>query len=280
MNGSHESTMSGVAPTVSPIILTETKRCSKCGEIRAVTEFCKTKKGKGGRVASCRICDRERTKQWRICNPEKYKAMQAAYRKEHKVELAAYNAVYRKQHPGTIQKDNERKKLWKKNNPERHREICRKHHLKTYDSEKECRRLKEYRERDIEKAREGEKNRRSTPTGSLNRRMSVSIRKSVVKGKGGHRWEALVGYTVEQLRGHLENLFCDGMDWGKFCRGEIHIDHVRPQSSFHFESPSDPEFRVCWGLENLQPLWGVDNMRKHAKIDVNYGKAKREGTIQ
>lgn len=32
-------------------------------------------------------------------------------------------------------------------------------------------------------------------------------------------------------------------------------------------TPDDPEFRECWALSNLQPLWAKDNMSKHARTD-------------
>lgn len=69
-----------------------------------------------------------------------------------------------------------------------------------------------------------------------------------------------LGYTLEELMKHLENQFVDGMSWDNY--GEWHVDHIRPMSSFEFESVDDPEFKVCWSLDNLQPLWGPDNLSK------------------
>jgi hypothetical protein len=82
-------------------------------------------------------------------------------------------------------------------------------------------------------------------------------------GKGGS-WEKAVGYTVADLKRHLEALFVDGMTWENM--GGWHIDHKRPCASFSYTSPADPEFRECWSLENLQPLWKVDNLRKGSKF--------------
>jgi hypothetical protein len=84
--------------------------------------------------------------------------------------------------------------------------------------------------------------------------------------KSGRRWETLVGYTAAQLQTHLRSLFTAGMSWGAFLRGEIHIDHVIPQKLFRFTSASDIEFRRCWALENLQPLWSAENIAKNDKI--------------
>lgn len=70
----------------------------------------------------------------------------------------------------------------------------------------------------------------------------------------------LLGYTIEELMTHLEKQFTDGMTWENY--GQWHVDHIRPMSSFKFESPEDPEFKACWVLDNLQPLWGPDNLSK------------------
>ena len=36
------------------------------------------------------------------------------------------------------------------------------------------------------------------------------------------------------------------------------------QSDFAFTSPDDPDFKACWALTNLRPLWGDKNISKHA----------------
>lgn len=74
----------------------------------------------------------------------------------------------------------------------------------------------------------------------------------------------LLGYTIEELMNHLEALFTDGMTWDNY--GEWHVDHKVPMSSFIFESTEDIEFKKCWDLGNLQPLWGLDNLSKGFSI--------------
>jgi hypothetical protein len=71
-----------------------------------------------------------------------------------------------------------------------------------------------------------------------------------------------VGYTLNELKLHLQNQFKDGMSWDNM--GEWHIDHIFPISAFNFTKPEDPEFRQCWALDNLRPLWATDNLRKNA----------------
>jgi hypothetical protein len=56
-----------------------------------------------------------------------------------------------------------------------------------------------------------------------------------------------------------KSLFSEGMTWVKFFQGEIEIDHKRPVASFVFSSPRDEQFKQCWALSNLRPLWKRDN---------------------
>jgi hypothetical protein len=86
---------------------------------------------------------------------------------------------------------------------------------------------------------------------------------NVVRGlKNGRSWQDLVGYTAEELMAHLERQFLPGMDWEN--RKLWHIDHIVPVSSFSL-TPECPDFKACWALTNLRPLWGADNIRKKDK---------------
>lgn len=97
----------------------------------------------------------------------------------------------------------------------------------------------------------------------LSHTIAVLMNRALRQGKDGASWEALVGYTREDLIRHMERQFTKGMTWANY--GEWHIDHIVPKSSFKFQTPQDPEFKACWALTNLQPLWGITNMIKKDK---------------
>lgn len=101
----------------------------------------------------------------------------------------------------------------------------------------------------------------NNPQFKLHSNISRAVRNGL-SGKGRRRWEDLVGYTAVQLKEHLERQFTRGMGWHNYGRGsgKWHIDHIVPQSAFTFSSPDDPEFRACWALTNLRPLWGDKNI--------------------
>jgi hypothetical protein len=104
----------------------------------------------------------------------------------------------------------------------------------------------------------------------INESMGAMVYQALKENKKGRKWESFVGYTLDDLMKHLENQFKDGMSWDN--KGEWHIDHIIPRSHFHFTSPEDSEFKECWALTNLQPLWAEDNLRKAYKFIPNLVK--------
>ena len=47
--------------------------------------------------------------------------------------------------------------------------------------------------------------------------------------------------------------------------GEWHIDHIVPVSSFTITSADDADFKACWALTNLRPMWADENRSKGDK---------------
>ena len=73
------------------------------------------------------------------------------------------------------------------------------------------------------------------------------------------RTHNLLGYTADELKNHLENKFTCGMTWDRY--GEWHVDHIKAVTSF----PQDTPMQVVNALNNLQPLWGPENIAKGKK---------------
>lgn len=76
-------------------------------------------------------------------------------------------------------------------------------------------------------------------------------------------WEIL-GYTYEEFVKHIEKRFQPGMTWDN--HGEWEIDHIIPIAFFRFKSPKEVEFKMCWRLENIQPLWKHQNRQKNNRV--------------
>jgi hypothetical protein len=131
--------------------------------------------------------------------------------------------------------------------------------------------LKEYREKNIDKIRkvkrDYERNRKSIdPLYKLISNFRTAIYQVLKESnveKNRHYFDILQ-YTPEELIIHLELQFKDTMSWDNY--GEWHVDHKLPITSFNIEEMGDKEFMKCWSLENLQPMWGDENIRKSNKI--------------
>ena len=222
------------------INLKDKKVCSMCKDEKYITEFCKNKRTKDGFHYRCKNCCSQWKKQWHFKNPDKVRKSHEQYAKKNPEKIKERN---RCRHLKNKDRDNQRNKqqrdenpgymkLWRKNNPDKVK-ASRQKYTKTI---------------------------RSTVTGHLNHKMGSSIRKALGSNKAGRHWEALVGYTLEQLQSSLESKFTYLMDWERM--GEWDIDHYFCKSRLIFDNAEDPTFKFLWSLENLQPLWHLDNMLK------------------
>ena len=149
----------------------------------------------------------------------------------------------------------------------------RKNYDKWYDENKEHRKqyLKEYREKNIDRIRKTkrdyERNRKATdPLYKLISNFRTAIyqvlkESNVEKNKS---YFDILQYTPEELIIHLEKQFKDNMTWDNY--GIWHVDHKLPITSFDIQEMGDEEFMKCWRLDNLQPMWGEENIRKSNKL--------------
>ena len=92
-----------------------------------------------------------------------------------------------------------------------------------------------------------------------------------LKGKKRSTWQKLVGYDLKTLKEHLESLFEPGMNWNNYGKFGWHIDHIRPINTFNITSEDCEDFKKCWALENLRPLWWDENLKrpKNGKDIIN-----------
>lgn len=97
-----------------------------------------------------------------------------------------------------------------------------------------------------------------------------SLRKWIercILGKKAKKSIMYVEYTPEEFISNIESKFQDGMSWDNY--GKWHIDHIRPLCSFSFVnsdgSVNIEEIKRANSLENLQPLWAIENLRKNKR---------------
>jgi len=208
------------------------KECSKCHKIKPIDEFYNSKTCHDGKRTKCKVC---------------FSADVQAHSKRPEIKAArnAQRRKYRKQP---------------------HIEEARQARRNTPEAKAKAKANAQLPEVKVARNARERQRRKDDLRFHLNQRMSCAISQSLEGGKGGRPWEALVGFSLSDLMWHLEKQFTDGMSWEN--RSEWHIDHIIPKSRFNFEKATDLDFKRCWALKNLQPLWGPENIKKGNKTDT------------
>lgn len=108
------------------------------------------------------------------------------------------------------------------------------------------------------------KDRKEAKLRELMRKRCTSMLKNVYrllgKRKKSKSYEIL-GYTPQDLREHVTN----HPNWSKVKDKKWHLDHIFPIKAFCDYGVTDLSLINC--LENLQPLIGRENLKKHAKYN-------------
>ena len=110
-----------------------------------------------------------------------------------------------------------------------------------------------------------QRQRDENPQFLLQQRLQTRLNR-VLKRVGTKRAQVMdryLGCTSEKLAAHIESQFGNTMSWQT--KGEWHVDHIRPCSSF--DLTDDEQVHVCFNWRNLQPMNGRENMSKQDKYD-------------
>lgn len=236
---------------------TPSRVCTGCKiEKPATPEFFHAyKRAPDGRRAVCRIC---RAKDNFENREERYAKKKEHYQANRDRISAAAREYYA-------------------NNAEAQKESARKRHARNAEHNNAVSRAyhEKHRERLLAIKREDGKQRfkdlySKDRAFTIRHRLRSLVRITMTTNKGGRRMQEVLGYSYEQLRSHLEELFTEGMSWDRFLAGEIHIDHRIPVAYFKPETYDCPEFRMCWSLTNLRPLWAGENISKADKLPDDF----------
>ena len=211
----------------------------------------------------CLACDRDKALKERTENPERLAERRKKYRMENIEEERERERIRSKErYAENTEQYRAYFKAWREKNSEKERLRGRLKYRRL---------MEESPERVREAGRRRDARRRLTARGRIENALSAGIHRLLKRGiKAGRSWESLVGYTADELMRHLEKQFLPGMDWTNYGRGGWHIDHIIPRSAFNYETTDDIDFKRCWALENLQPLWEIDNISKGAKLSAPF----------
>lgn len=166
--------------------------------------------------------------------------------------------------------DNRANRKWREDNAERRREYNQRY--KKQNAEKGREQHRQWIENNYERWREysrqySKKRYARNPKVRISAAVTAGVKYSLCGGKGNRSWTSLVDFSLEELMEHLESQFEKGMTWNN-CGSDWHLDHIRPIADFHFTTTDDLEFKECWSLWNLQPLWAAGNWSKGAKCEA------------
>jgi len=224
----------------------EEKICRKCNKSKDLNDFHKKKGTKDGHRNECKECVKEIQKKYKDAPDFKEK------RKEYDKKRYEENKEFR----------NQQKKDWYYKNHDHALEQKREYHKKPNIKERQKKWWKKYKEENEDKLKEYRKNnklknreyssnyRRKNPHIIAWRSVLHSTLKRLETNKSGHTID-LLGYSADDLKNHIENLFTQQMSWEN--HGEWHIDHINPVSSFD----KGTDVSIVCALSNLQPLWST-----------------------
>ena len=227
----------------------KTKICKNCSVNQSLSCFSNDKNSKDGLKYYCKSCRSKWGKVYYKANTEKLALISKKYAENNKDKI---------------------KKKWKSyyyKNKEKLCEASREYYYKNKDQRNELH--SKWMKNNKAKVNEYQNNRRKNNVSlRINHSVATGILKSLKENKNGRSWERLVGYTINKLKKHIEKQFIEGMSWDNY--GSWHIDHEIPISAFNFTTTEHIDFKRCWSIKNLRPMWAKDNLEKGVKLEKHF----------
>ena len=222
------------------------RKCKTCKVEKPFSSefFYKNKKYKYGFSTECCHCTKQRSRKWAAENKAKKANSDKAYAEENRQVISEYQSGYRK-----LNKD--KSSAYMKKYADENAEKLKKSR-QNYNSGPEVK---------AARAESHNERRRHDKKYRLMCNVRSAVSEALSKQSGALRF---LEYTIGDLMRHLERQFVSGMTWENY-GSRWHVDHIIPSASFAFESAEDPDFKFCWSLANLRPLWANENLKKNAK---------------
>ena len=260
------------------------KKCSKCGEVKSLSEFHKRKDSKDGHRADCIVCrtnhgkeyrenNRElilkRKKKYYEDNRERLKVKYDEYRKNNKDKIIEYR---RRNRENILRKKREyyrenreellkKKKVYRKENPHKDIEYRKNNKDKLIKWRKENKEsIKKWSREYYKKRCESDTMFKMIQSVRNNIRITISTKKWTKKSKTYQ----YLGCDWITFKEHIESKFTEGMSWDN--HGEWHYDHYYPISLVKEEK----DLMILNHYTNFRPLWAKDNLEKSNKVPDGY----------
>lgn len=127
--------------------------------------------------------------------------------------------------------------------------------------------------------------RKTDPSFNLKSNISRAIRHAFKKNnilKNGKSISNYLGYSMQELKTHIESQFESWMTWNNqgFYNPKTwdnndqntwtwQLDHIIPQSDLLYTLMEDENFKKCWALSNLRPLSSKENLERGLQILIH-----------
>jgi len=242
------------------------KICTSCKEPKNTLEFKSAKTTNDKFSPICIVCKRKYDKEYRDKNKEKIKDKKRTYQIENKIKIAEKKSAYYKKNIDKI-------KTNAFNNKDRIKKLSQIRQAKNKDSIAKARRIRYLKNRKEEIASATLRIRKwhKTEEGKLTLFIRSSIGRAIkytCEEKKISSTKSL-DYSIKELKNNIEGKFTEGMNWDNYGVKGWHIDHISPISNLIKinKGKSQREINnIVNSLDNLQPLWAEDNLKKGSKL--------------
>lgn len=168
--------------------------------------------------------------------------------------LSEYNKIYYKNNQQKLKKQTQK---FRNENPE---------YMKLWRADNRVKVQKQKRlwlEKNRDLINKKERNKRKTNCAyKIKKNLRRRVNQVITRNNKSDSTLNLLGCSVYELIQYLEKQFVHGMSWENY--GEWHIDHIKPCAGFDLTKKKQQ--KICFHYTNLQPLWGIDNIRKSDKV--------------
>lgn len=232
-----------------------------------------------------------------LCSGECKDIRAKQMKKEWDIKHKEHNQEYRKKNwdlnPPSDELKKEKKKYDKEyylKNKEKKQSQAKKYRFKNKEKLKEYRNLrkehysklgKEYRKTYYPKNKEKliqnsvaykRKKRLEDPSEKIRDCFSNRLGRAI-RGKRGKSSFEYLDYNKNELIKNITSKLKDGMTLENYGYYGWHIDHIKPVAAFKLVKDDGEldleQIKLCWALDNLQPLWAFDNMSKGSRCEVD-----------
>jgi len=199
----------------------DSKKCTKCGEIKPIDYFYLIKDGNGRYRNDCIECHRKSRKIYNEVNSQRRKDYMVKYRAENPDVYKIWIEKNREHYLEGVKK-------WKIENPEKNKTHKKNNFKRNYQSNPKFR-LKN----------------------NIRRLIQLSLSKNGYSKNS--KTNDILGIDYDGFIKHIESQFTDGMTWDN--KREWEIDHIIPISL----GKTEEDIIRLNHYTNLRPLWGKDN---------------------